>query len=222
MDTRKIIEGLRKRMLDPSYIGALKSEYQAQVQDGTFYTEEHEYDLAADHLKQLPAGKVELLMKMEKLYSENFEYASTYPFYCGLLCAFEQYFVPDLQQSFDYNTIVGERMCTMPHMQRHWSFYKKNTAILELTEELLADAEEETSEHITSINCAWDQRIHSATIYSFYIGYRFGLEILDEVEPLSAAKLLPKTLFMEYELGFTTPYSIRERKRETVESEVSA
>ena len=109
----------------------------------------------------------------------------------------------------------------MPHMQRHRSFYEKNTAILELTEKLLDDADEVTTDHITSINCGWDQRIHSATIYSFYIGYRFGLEILDEVIPMSAATLMPKTLFLEYELGFTAPYSFRERQNGPTESEVS-
>ena len=222
MNTRKIIEGIRERMHDPSYVSALKNEYAAQVKDGTFYTEEHEYDLAVEYLKCLPEDKKAQLAEMEKLYSGKYDYASTYPFYCGLLCAFEQYFNPNQQQAFDYSTIIGEKMCTMPHMQRHRSFYEKNTAILELTEKLLDDADEVTTDHITSINCGWDQRIHSATIYSFYIGYRFGLEILDEVIPMSAATLMPKTLFLEYELGFTAPYSFRERQNGPTESEVSA
>jgi len=222
MDTRKIIEGIRERMLDPSYISALKKEYTDQTQDGTFYTEEHEYNLAVEFLKRLPEEKQHQITEMEKLYSENIDYASTYPFYCGLVCAFEQYFTPEQKQSFDYATIIGEKMCTMPFMQRHRSFYEKNTAILELTKELLEGSDEEAADHITSINCAWDQRSHSATIYSFYIGYRFGLEVLDEVIPMASATLMPKTLFLEYELGYTAPYSARERNRGASESEVSA
>jgi len=222
MDTRKIIEGIRERMLDPSYISALKTEYAEQTKDGTFYTEEHEYDLAMEYLKQLPDEKKVLLAEMETLYAGEYNYASTYPFYCGMLCAFEQYFTPDRQQVFDYSNIIGEKMCTMPHMQRHRDFFEKNTEILSLTEKLLDGASEEAAEHITSVNCGWDQRVHSATIYSFYIGYRFGLEILEEVVPMSSIKLMPKTLFLEYELGFTVPYTLRERKKGVAECEVSA
>ena len=35
MNTRKIIEGIRERMHDPSYVSALKNEYAAQVKDSS-------------------------------------------------------------------------------------------------------------------------------------------------------------------------------------------
>jgi len=222
MDTRKIIEGVREGIFSPSYVSALKSEYEAETRLGTFEIEERDYANAARYLKQLSEEKKNLLTEMEALYSGLYGYASTYPLYCGLLCAFEQFFAPNRQQAYDFTAIIGEKLCTMPHMKRHKAYYEKTVAVLEITKNMLEGVDDLTAEHITSINCAWDQRIHSATIYSFYIGYRFGLEIIDAVEPMSKGKLMEKTLYLEYELGLTTPYAARERNNRRGECEVPA
>ena len=215
MDTRKIIEGLKARMFDPSYVSALKTEYDDEEKAGTFSTEETEYNLAIEFLSaKLSEAQKSLLSSMEAHYAEKYDYASTYPFYCGLLCAFEQFFLPDRQQIYDFSTTINEDLNTLPHMKRHIKYHELNSQILAETNQLMADADEETTEHITSINCGWDQRIHSASVYAFYIGYRFGLDIIDQVVPMGSMSLMEKTLYLEYELGFTTPYKSREREKE--------
>ena len=215
MDTRKIIEGLKARMFDPSYVSALKTEYDDEEKAGTFSTEETEYNLAIEFLSaKLSEAQKSLLSSMEAHYAEKYDYASTYPFYCGLLCAFEQFFLPDRQQTYDFSTSINEDLNTLPQMKRHVRYHELNTQILDEANQLSANADEETTEHITSINCGWDQRIHSASVYSFYIGYRFGLDIIDQVVPMGSMSLMEKTLYLEYELGFTTPYKSREREKE--------
>ena len=215
MDTRKIIEGLKARMFDPSYVSALKTEYDDEEKAGTFSTEETEYNLAIEFLSaKLSEAQKSLLSSMDAHYAEKYDYASTYPFYCGLLCAFEQFFLPDRQQIYDFSTTINEDLNTLPHMKRHIKYHELNSQILAETNQLMADADEETTEHITSINCGWDQRIHSASVYAFYIGYRFGLDIIDQVVPMGSMSLMEKTLYLEYELGFTTPYKSREREKE--------
>ena len=215
MDTRKIIEGLKARMFDPSYVSALKTEYDDEEKAGTFSTEETEYNLAIEFLSaKLSEAQKSLLSSMDAHYAEKYDYASTYPFYCGLLCAFEQFFLPDRQQIYDFSTTINEDLNTLPHMKRHIKYHELNSQILAETNQLMADADEETTEHITSINCGWDQRIHSASVYAFYIGYRFGLDIIDQVVPMGSMSLMDKTLYLEYELGFTTPYKSREREKE--------
>ena len=220
MDTKIIIEGLQARMFDPSYISALKKAYSDQVAEGYFDTEEQEYNLALEFLNQkLSKEQNAILARMEANYTEKYSYASTYPFYCGLMCAFEQFFLPDRQQVFNFGTSIIEDLNTLPRMKRHIRYYELNTQILEQTSTLSQSADEETTYHITSINCGWDQRVHSASIYAFYIGYRFGLDVIDQVVPMSSMSLMPKTLYLEYELGFTTPYRNREREKERIENE---
>lgn len=215
MDTTKIIEGLKARIFDPSYTNALKTEYNDQVNAGVFATEESDYAMATEYLrKNLAEDHKALLARMEADYAEKFDYASSYPFHCGLMCAFEQFFQPDRQQIYDFSTSINRDLNTIPNMKRHYRYYELTTQILEATDLLQKDADEETIEHITSISCGWDQRIHSTSVYAFYIGYRFGLNIIDQVVPLGAIHLMPKTLYLEYELGFTTPYRCRENKKE--------
>ena len=220
MDTRKIIEGLQARMFDPSYISALKKAYSDQVAEGYFDTEEQEYNLALEFLNQkLSKEQNAILARMEANYTEKYSYASTYPFYCGLMCAFEQFFLPDQEQVFDFSTSINDDLNTLPRMKRHVRYYELNTQILEQTNKLSQDADEETTDHITSINCGWDQRVHSASVYAFYIGYRFGLGVIDQVVPMGSMSLMSKTLYLEYELGFTTPYRSREREKERIANE---
>lgn len=214
MDTGKIIEGIETRMFDPSYFSALKTSYSDQVSAGYFEMEEKEYAQGAEFLSQkLSVEQQAVLANMESNYAEKYSIASTYPFYCGLICAFEQFFLPNQQQAFDFNTSINEDLNTLPRMKRHVRYHELNTRILDDTNQLLADADEETAEHITSITCGWDQRIHSASVYAFYIGYRFGLNVIDKVIPLGTMNLIQKTLFLEYELGFTEPYRNREQKQ---------
>ena len=179
MDTGKIIEGIETRMFDPSYFSALKTSYSNQVSAGYFEMEEKEYALGSEFLSQkLSVEQQAILANMESNYAEKYSIASTYPFYCGLICAFEQFFLPDQQQAFDFNTTIDEDLNTLPRMKRHVRYHELNTQILDDTNQLLADADEETAEHITSITCGWDQRIHSTSVYAFYIGYRFGLNLM--------------------------------------------
>ena len=179
MDTGKIIEGIETRMFDPSYFSALKTSYSDQVSAGYFEMEEKEYAQGAEFLSQkLSVEQQAVLANMESNYAEKYSIASTYPFYCGLICAFEQFFLPNQQQAFDFNTSINEDLNTLPRMKRHVRYHELNTRILDDTNQLLADADEETAEHITSITCGWDQRIHSASVYAFYIGYRFGLNLM--------------------------------------------
>ena len=215
MDTRNIIKGIKARIFDHSYISALKTAYGDQVEAGYFEIEEKEYALGSEFLSQkLSEEQKAILTSMEANYAEKYSYASTYPFYCGLLCALEQFFLPSQKQVFDFSTSINEDLNTLPRMKRHVRYHELNTQILDQTNQLLADADEETTEHITSISCGWDQRAHSASVYAFYIGYRFGLDIIDAVVPMGSMDLMPKTLYLEYELGFTTPYRNREHEKE--------
>ena len=53
MNTRKIIEGLKARMFDPSYISALKTAYGDQVEAGYFEIEEKEVMVSSEEISLL-------------------------------------------------------------------------------------------------------------------------------------------------------------------------
>ena len=220
MNTKKLLDGLRESIFGSMYVKSLEDAYAEEVDQGIFDIQESDYRQAVPYLdKHLTQEQKEILNGIEADYGQMRIYAGEYPFYCGLMCAFEQFFIPEGKQSYDYDAAVQGGMCTMPAMTRHVSYFEANQRILEQSEALMEAVDKDTREHIVSINCAWEQRIHSQTIYAFYLGYRAGLEIMDRVRPMSSYALTSKKLYLEYQLGFTTPYEFRERR--SAQKEVS-
>lgn len=215
MNTNRITKELFTRVFDQNYADAMKTAYDEAVAEGHFTEVEEDYSVAVTYLEEhLTNEQKELLQAIEQRYKNRWTYASQYPFVCGLMHAFEQFFSPDEDYSYGYDKAISEGMCTNPGMQRHGAFHTDATEVCASLEVLEANSDEEMVEHITSVACAWDQRIHSATIHSFYLGYQAGLKMIDTVKPLSSMYLMEKTLYLEYCLGLTEPYSMRESRKE--------
>ena len=100
----------------------------------------------------------------------------------------------------------------MPGMQRHTLFLKMHDENKKLIEQLEIDGDEERREHLTSIECAWEQRIHWAACHSFYCGYRAAVKVLTVVEGVSTFDMVPHTLLLEYHLGYTKSYDQTEQQ----------
>lgn len=79
-------------------------------------------------------------------------------------------------------------------------------------EQLEIDGDEERREHLTSIECAWEQRVHWAACHSFYCGYRAAVKVLTAVEGVSTFDMIPHTLLLEYHLGYTKSYDQTEQQ----------
>ena len=100
----------------------------------------------------------------------------------------------------------------MPGMQRHALFLQMNDENKKLIEQLEVDGDEERREHLTSIECAWEQRVHWAACHSFYCGYRAAVKVLTAVDGVRAFDMIPHTLLLEYYLGYTKPYDQTEQQ----------
>jgi len=209
MNPKHILRELRTTVFDQRYTDAIRSAYETELDvDNSL-----EADYAtADRLlrEQLTAEQEELLEVAERYCKDSWTYASQHPFTCGMLHAFEQYFCPAGPYRFNYEKSITKGMCTMPGMELHSAYCSSTTKANDSFEALENDVDEELTEHITSIACAWEQRIHSATIHSFYIGYQAGLSVINEVVPDGTHRMIGQLLLLEYELGLTLPYCQRE------------
>lgn len=64
-----------------------------------------------------------------------------------------------------------------------------------------------------SVYSAWDNRLYGVLRHSFYMGYRYAIEIINHVKPLSASiNMNDKILLTEYELGFIRTLSEQEQR----------
>ena len=100
----------------------------------------------------------------------------------------------------------------MPGMQRHTLFLQMHDENQKLIEQLEIDGDEERREHLTSIECAWEQRVHWAACHSFYCGYRAAVKVLTAVDGVNAFDMIPHTLLLEYHLGYTKSYDQTEQQ----------
>lgn len=211
MQTRTIIKALRGRVFDDAYAKALSTAYTEDVDNGDFKITEDEYAAAEAALQTgLSDEQKELLKEMELRHKENWQYATEYAFFCGMLGAFEQYLVPDGRYSFDYSNSVAHNLFEIPGMERHRKYHENSQHNLEGFTALEEALDEELNYHIVSVNSAWGERVNHAAVHSYYCGYRAAIALIEEVVPLGATGMIEKILMTEYELGFTTPYWSRE------------
>lgn len=206
MNIYKMISSMEERIFDDQLIKDIYAEYDAEAKDGIFQETEAEYAKAANAFSCAPAEIQAHISEMEQCYQENRIYALRYSFWSGLYTAFGQFFQTDETGRGNYMLLVTERLLSMPNMERHVQYYKNSQQCLELVALLEGTLDEDMKYHLASIECAWGERIHYATITAFYFGYRFALSILETLFPTSTLELLPKQLITEWELGLINLY----------------
>ena len=67
-------------------------------------------------------------------------------------------------------------------------------------------------EHVVSITCAWDERIHFSGIYGYYLGYRTALFLLRTLFPTALVIMEPLTLILEHHMGLNRTFEESEGK----------
>ena len=212
MSVASMLENMKRRALDSTYDAYICEEYDAWAVE-SFATEEGEYDAARLELpKVLSSEQMEKLKTMEERYQQNRKYASHYGFEAGLFSGFQLFFSGNGITEDGFDRYLMKSLMEMPGMQRHTLFLKMHDENKKLIEQLEIDGDEERREHLTSIECAWEQRVHWAACHSFYCGYRAAVKVLTAVEGVSTFDMVPHTLLLEYHLGYTKSYDQTEQQ----------
>ena len=212
MSVASMLENMKRRALDSTYDAYICEEYDAWAVE-SFATEEGEYDAARLELpKVLSSEQMEKLKTMEERYQQNRKYASHYGFEAGLFSGFQLFFSGNGITEDGFDRYLTKSLMEMPGMQRHTLFLKMHDENKKLIEQLEIDGDEERREHLTSIECAWEQRVHWAACHSFYCGYRAAVKVLTAVDGVNAFDMIPHTLLLEYHLGYTKSYDQTEQQ----------
>ena len=148
--------------------------------------------------------------------------------------AFEQFLAEKKELRYDFSERLNHGLYEVEGMKGHPYYYRvaceareaydslygdKKVPIQEDDEEPITVENNPEQYHLTSHECAWDQRIHSGTIGAYYLGYRLALEVIERVCPLATQRMMDKILMVEYELGITLPAAERERLRGMIKND---
>ena len=217
MTTKNLIRLIASEGLGKAFHEEICNIYQRDVAKGDFATEEQDYITAMEAFAAiLSPEKSTLLAEYEKTCTEIREYSASYGFIAGLYCCFKQYFTSERIDDGGFSKYVSDDIALMPKMKRHISNYANIEHRNEIGESLADEMDEALHEHLVSIECAWSQRAHSASINGFYVGYRAALAILDKIEPFSCCSVVmsSKVLSMEHRLGYIKSFEEVERLQE--------
>ena len=169
MTVQNALEEMKERAFAPAFQKYLFDTYKVLAQTD-FSEEEKDYTAAEDYFTTiLEQSENEILSQIKTNYEAKLRYASRYAFNAGLYSGFVQHFSNQDLVVDGFEKHLMQALFEMPGMQRHTLFLQMHDENQELIEQLEIDGDEERREHLTSIECAWEQRVHWAACHSFYL-----------------------------------------------------
>ena len=212
MQIKNELEAMMERMLNNDLLDKVLETYKQEMQADAIDVAEKEYNEGAQALASvLTAEQKRSLSELESLYADNAKYALGFGFTRGIFVGFQQFFVKDTTKQ-PFEDFVMNQILKQPHMGRYDEYNNRQIKLNEICKIMEEQLDEASKEHLTSICCGWEERIHGVLRHAFYMGYRYALSIIEDVEPIGATyQIIEKTLMTEYEIGFISTTEERER-----------
>lgn len=215
MSTQELLKTITEYALGDAFQNEMEMNYRKRVSAGDYGDIENEYAAAITALQpSLTVEKQLFFHKYEDACTAIRKYSSSYGFMAGVLCGFKQFFTADCQDDGGFYQHVFSRISMMPQMCLHTENYNNIKHKNELYRTIQSGESEDFSDHLLTVECAWSQRIYSASIDGFYCGYQGAMAIIDTVLPLGfgSVQISSKLITMEHHLGFIKSHAEQERK----------
>lgn len=210
MTTKEFLKDICQNVFGNTYQEEIRNMYSRSVSDGNYVETEREYREGIAYLRSVFDPKdTAILEEYENICTQILEFSSSYGFRAGLLCGFKQFFTNDSDEDGGFTKHVFQRIGMMPNMRTYSDYYKNIAHRNDLYSQLCDGRSEAVHTHMVSLDCAWSQRVYSASINGFYCGYHGAMGIIDEVMPLPSGSAMnsSKTVSMTDWFGFTHPIS---------------
>ena len=205
---------MNERMFDEALLNRILDAYKQEMQDDEADITEREFETGKKSLLAVLNDNQKLaLTEMESLCAENVKYALKFGFIRGIFVGFQQYFERDTTKC-PFEKFVADEILKQPHMNKYVEYSNRRIKFNEICKVMEEQLDEVDIEHVISVYCGWEDRLYGVLRYAFYMGYRYALYIIEEVEPIGATlNMIEKIQLTEYEIGFTTAVDDRERRR---------
>lgn len=162
----------------------------------------------------LDGGQAERLEEAEALCRENMEFERKRELMHGLCTAFQQFYRRETRP-FSFMDLLKSRQFWDCHIDEFADYDRRKGQANRTFEALAGELEGQAREHLISVNTAWDGRDLGVLRYSFYLGYRYALSILELVAPLGDMQPMRNQLLLtEHQLGLTMTWEEREGEQD--------
>ena len=214
MTTNDWITKLEAKIFDADMEAAIRSAYDGMAKNGGIYEKtEQAYAVSEQTLSgTLSKEQTDKIARYRQCAAAQMHYVSKYGFTAGLINAIFCY-----RDTANKIPINGEALIERQNSVDQSA--EVRAAVKALTDECLtidARLQQELScdlyEHVVSITCAWDERIHFSGIYGYYLGYRTALSMLLTLFPTALVVMEPLTLILEHHMGLNRTFEESEGK----------
>ena len=214
MTTNDWITKLEAKIFDADMETAIRSAYDRMAKNGGIYEKTEQACAASEQTLSgtLSKEQTDKIARYRQCAAAQMHYVSKYGFTTGLINAIFCYRDAANKIPVNGETLIEQQISVDQSIE-------VRAAVKALTDECLtidAGLQQELScdlyEHVVSITCAWDERIHFSGIYGYYLGYRTALSMLRTLFPTASVIMEPLTLILEHYMGLNKTFEESERK----------
>lgn len=214
MTTNDWITKLEAKIFDADMETAIRSAYDRMAKNGGIYEKTEQACAASEQTLSgtLSKEQTDKIARYRQCAAAQMHYVSKYGFTTGLINAIFCYRDAANKIPVNGETLIEQQISVDQSVE-------VRAAVKALTDECLtidAGLQQELScdlyEHVVSITCAWDERIHFSGIYGYYLGYRTALSMLRTLFPTASVIMEPLTLILEHYMGLNKTFEESERK----------
>lgn len=203
IDTKSLFRTMSLSMFATPYKEAIQKIYDEQKAAGMLDVEEGEFEEGIQFLMPLmTVEQEETLRKIEDHYHIMWDYAAEHGFLCGVVHAFERFFASGNDYHYDFTDSTWRSLYQPQFGYQHKSYCQAASEIRRLLDKLDEQLDESGQYHLISIELGYDQRVYSATLNAFYVGYLAVAELIMRIDPSATAKILAQVLLFELHWGF--------------------
>lgn len=214
MTTNDWIAKLEAKIFDADMETAIRSAYDRMAKNGGIYEKTEQACAASEQTLSgtLSKEQTDKIARYRQCAAAQMYCVSKYGFTTGLINAIFCYRDTANKIPVNGETLIEQQISVDQSVE-------VRAAVKALTDECLtidAGLQQELScdlyEHVVSITCAWDERIHFSGIYGYYLGYRTALSMLRTLFPTASVIMEPLTLILEHYMGLNKTFEESEGK----------
>ena len=211
MNVKAEIKKMEQRMFTQEFLVYLNNCYKERSLEQYFRILHEEYDAAKCFFSsESNEEEKQCIEQWESIQELCVGYAGKFCYYSGVFEAFNQYFHLERPAAATFSNVTSRSVMDHQEAMLEPEYKDLVKRANDLNERLSINEEEQWTEHLTSLECYWDQRIYSASMDGFYLGYRSSLKLIGHMHYDRTEAMISNVLLTEYALGLTQPQIMRE------------
>lgn len=214
MTTNDWITKLEAKIFDADMEAAIRGAYDCMAKNGGIYEKTEQACAASEQTlsETLSKEQTDKIARYRQCAAAQMYCVSKYGFTAGLINAIFCYRDTANKIPINGGALIEQQISVDQSAEVLAAVKALTDECLTIDAGLQQELPGDLYEHVVSITCAWDERIHFSGIYGYYLGYRTALSLLQTLFPTAPVIMEPLTLILEHHMGLNRTFEESEGK----------